>query len=76
MLTPQRAKEEAAKILANEAYQQAVENAKKRKKDEWSTATTSSQRETLWHEYQALDSVTRELRVMRDHGKARPQENA
>lgn len=75
MLTPQRAAEEAQKILANEAYQQAVENAKQRLKNEWATNPTPVQREALWHQFQALDAVSRELRAMRDRDKARPQEN-
>lgn len=74
-LTPQRAAEEAAKILENEAYKLACDNAKQRIKDEWATTTAEGQRESLWHKFHALDSVTRELRAMRDRGKANPQEN-
>jgi hypothetical protein len=76
MLTPQRAAEEAARILNSDAYKKAVEDAKQRKKDEWSRTTDPSQREALWNEFQSLDAVTRELRSMRDRVKSRPQENA
>lgn len=76
MLTPQRAAEEAAKILANDAYKAAVEGAKKRIHNEWTQATGQDQREALWHQFHALEAVTRELRAMRDRGKARPTENA
>ena len=57
--------EEATRILESEAYQLAVANARERIKADWSRCKASiEQREALWHAYQMVDSVTRELRVL------------
>lgn len=64
----------AAEILSEEVYTDAVKNAKSRMKDEWATASSPQQREALWHQYQAIEGVSRELRIIRDKGKANRQE--
>lgn len=65
----------AAEILAEEVFVEALEAARKRIKDDWASCTAPQAREALWHQYQALESgITRELRVIRDKGKANKAE--
>lgn len=65
-----RESRKAAEILDEEVYKTAIQNAKSRMKDEWATASSPQQREALWHQYQAVEGVSRELRIIRDKGKA------
>lgn len=65
----------AAEILADEVFSEALEAARKRVKDEWASCSTPQGREALWHQYQALEhGIARELRVIRDKGKANKAE--
>lgn len=73
-MNPEIAAREAARILESEVYQQAVKDAGERIKHEWTQAMTAEARDALWHQFRARDAVTRELRSIRDRGKARPQE--
>ena len=60
--------EEARRILESETYQKAVTSARERIKADWSRCNAGvDQREALWHAYQMVDSVTRELRVLTDN---------
>lgn len=58
----------AERILTDEVFQEAVEGAKARLKDEWAAAESRDIRESLWHQLKALDAVPRELRSIRDRG--------
>lgn len=73
-MNPEIAARRAAEILADEVFRAAMTGAKERKKAQWTRATSTEERERLWHEHQAVDSVERELRVIRDHGKANKRE--
>lgn len=58
----------AAQILGNEVYVEAVGGAKQRIKDTWAAAKSPAEREALWHQLQAIEAVTTELRIIRDRG--------
>jgi hypothetical protein len=56
----------AKAILDSETFQEAWENARLRVKEEWTNAKKADERESLWYQYNSLDAIPRELRVMRD----------
>ena len=60
--------ERAAQILENEVFVEAVSGAKRRIRDSWTIAKSAPEREALWHQYQAIDAVTKELAIIRDRG--------
>ena len=58
----------ARDILESEVFKEAVSNARQTLKDRWTTTTAAAQRESLWHQFQALDAVEHELVLLRDRG--------
>ena len=58
--------ERAGAILESEVFLECSENAKLRIYEEWKSAKKPEKREALWHQYNSLDAIPRELRVMRD----------
>ena len=60
--------ERAARILEDEVYGDAVNGAKHRIKDKWGATDDPAQRDALWHQLQAIEAVTRELKIIRDNG--------
>ena len=70
--------ERAGQILENEVYLEAIEGAKQSIKDEWVRAQGTTEREALWHQYRAIEGVTKQLRIIRDRGilERRQRENA
>jgi len=55
---------EARRILESDVFVRAVANARERKKEEWARCKEGTeQREALWHAFQQVDSVSRELRT-------------
>lgn len=60
--------ERARQILENEVYQEAVQGARQRLKDQWSNESSGEARERLWLKLKAIDAVTNELAIIRDRG--------
>lgn len=58
--------ERAREILDSEVFLESSENARLRIQEEWTNAKKPETREALWHQYNSLDAIPRELRVMRD----------
>ncbi len=68
MLDPETKGQRADDILGSDVFAEAVEGAKQRIKNEWASQASAEARERLWHRYQAVDEVVRELRAIRDNG--------
>lgn len=68
MLDAEQKGDRAAEILENEVYNEAVDEARKKIKDDWTKAKAPQERENLWHQYQAIDAVTVALRILRERG--------
>lgn len=58
--------ERAKALLESEVFLECSENARLRIQEEWTNAKEPETREALWHQYNSLDAIPRELRVMRD----------
>lgn len=67
-MDPESRGERAAQILDSEVYREAVSGARQQIKDDWTKAKASAEREALWHEFQAVERVTRALKIIRDRG--------
>lgn len=63
------AKADRAKdILESDVFQEAVERAKQKLKDQWAMERNADNREALWQQYNASEAVTIELSIIRDNG--------
>jgi hypothetical protein len=60
--------EKAARILDDEVYQEAVQDAVRQITDEWTKASSTTERDALWFEQKAIGRVTKALRIIRDRG--------
>lgn len=58
----------AAQILESEVYKEAQAGARERLKQAWTNAQSANEREALWHKYQAVEELNRQLVIIRDRG--------
>lgn len=56
----------AKAILEDEVFQEAVERAQQRIKDEWGRSPTQQEREALWQRLQAIKAVPEALQILQD----------